>query len=137
MRPQRDYRGASVGRIGLVVGLVGVVCGVIAVVLGLLPVSIDQPERPSYDCGAPAARLGGDSRERKWQRDSFIANTDEPQVPADQLPQAACRQSTDDRLEPAMLLAVLAIVGVLAAAVLLWLARRPTSAVDEDEDVSR
>ncbi len=112
-------------RLALLSAVLGVVALGAAAVLGLLGVTTDVADR-SYDCGAALARLGGDDRETKWREYSFqlTADPDVGEVPPDELPQAACKQKTDDRLNFVYLLGGLGVALLLAAVVLWFLARR-------------
>jgi hypothetical protein len=112
-------------RLALLSAVLGVVALAAAAVIGLVGVSTDVADR-SYDCGAPIARLGGDDRETEWREYSFqlTADPEAGEVPPDELPQRACKEKTDDRLNLVYLLGGLGVALLLAAVVLWLLARR-------------
>jgi hypothetical protein len=94
-------------------------------VIGLLGVDTEVAGR-TYDCGAPLARLGGDDREQDWREYSFLVTSDPAlaDTPADELPQVACKDKTDDRLTFVYLLGGLGVVLLLVAIVLFFIGRR-------------
>ena len=124
--------------VALVVGLLAVAAIAAAAAFGFAPVETAVGRQdPSYDCGAPVARLGGDSKERKWSEDSFLLNAGNANIPPDELPQAACKEKTDDRLDLVMILGPLGVVLLVGAAVLAWLGRpgrRATAPATERAD---
>jgi hypothetical protein len=110
-------------RLALLCAVLGVAAAVAAAVLGLLGVEIDVAGQ-TYDCGSSIGRLGGDDAEQKWAEDSFLLNTDNANIPPDDLPQRACKRETDDRLT---LVYVLGGIGValLLVALVLFIVGRP------------
>lgn len=111
-------------RLALVSALLGVLALAGAAVVGLLGVDTDYADR-TYDCGAPIARLGGDDREKDWQEETFLATEDPAfaDVPPEDLPQAACKDKTDDRLTIVYALVALGVVLLLVAVVLFFVSR--------------
>jgi hypothetical protein len=112
-------------RLALLSAVLGVAALVAAAVFGLLGVEIDVAGQ-TYDCGAPIARLGGNDRENKWAEDSFLLNTDNANIPPDDLPQVACKQETDDRLTFVYVFGAVGVVLLVAAVVLFVLGRLRT-----------
>jgi hypothetical protein len=110
-------------RLALLCAVLGVVSLGAAGLFGLLGVEIDV-QGQTYDCGAPVGRLGGADREEKWAEDTFLLNTDNANIPPDELPNRACKRETDDRLT---LVYVLGGIGValLLVALVLFIVGRP------------
>ena len=112
-------------RLALLSAVLGVAALAAAAVLGLLGVEIEVAGR-DYDCGSSIGRLGGDDAETAWQRESFLLSADREleDIPADALPQVACKEKTDDRLT---LVYILGGIGaaLLVAAVVLFIVGRP------------
>ena len=124
--------------VALVLGLLAVGVLAAAAAIGFTPVETAVgTQDPSYDCGSAVARLGGDTKERTWSEDSFLFNTGNANIPPEQLPQAACKEKTDDRLDLVMILGPLGVVLLVGAAVLAWLGRpgrRATAPATERAD---
>jgi hypothetical protein len=110
-------------RLALLSAVLGVIALVAGAVIGLIGVEIDVAGR-TYDCGSSIGRLGGDDAEQKWARDSFLLNTDNANIPPDDLPQRACKQETDDQLTFVYVLGGIG-VALLLIAVLLFIVGRP------------
>jgi len=113
-------------RLALLSAVLGVVALAAAAVIGLVGVDIDVAG-DSYDCGSAIGRLGGDDAEQKWAEDSFLLNSDTGDIPADDLPQRACKQETDDQLTFVFILGAVGVV-LLVVAVVLFFVGRPRRA---------
>jgi hypothetical protein len=109
-------------RVALLCAVLGVIALVAGAAIGLVGVEIDVAGR-TYDCGSSIGRLGGDDAEQKWAEDSFILNTDNANIPPDELPQRACKRETDDRLTFVYVLGAVGVALLLIALVLFIIGR--------------
>jgi uncharacterized membrane protein len=112
-------------RLALLCAVLGVAALAAAGILGLLGVEIEVAGR-DYDCGSALGRLGGDDAETAWRRESFLLLADEDlgDIPPEDLPQAACKEKTDDRLTIVYVVGGIGAV-LLLAAVVLYVVGRP------------
>jgi hypothetical protein len=111
-------------RLAALMAVLGVVALAGAAVVGFLGVDTEVAGE-TYDCGAPVARLGGDDREQDWREYSFqvVSDPAKTDTPAEDLPQVACKDKTDDRLAIVYPLAGVGVVLLVVAVVLLIVGR--------------